>query len=358
MNPYRDKPDHQFWGKAVAWPLAAHVDPMSHGAKFKLDCQDVLATMGSCFAQHISRELMGQGFEFLNVEPAPQHMSIDAQRASGYGIFSGRYGNIYTVRQALQLFQRAFGELPLGEVPHVWAKADGRFVDAFRPAIEPKGYATVQEVLQAREQHLLAVRGLFTQATVFVFTLGLTEAWQHKPTGLVYPLAPGVAGGQFDEAVHGFVNFNVDEVRADLRGLIQKIQAVNAGAKIILTVSPVPLAATFEARHVLQSNTYSKSVLRIAAGEIAQANAHVEYFPSYEIITSPDLWGRYLEDDLRSVRPEGVAHVMRVFNRHFLKESPVRLALPQQGDQQATVDYSTVVCEEDLITESLKKSGY
>lgn len=357
MNPYRDKPAHQFWAQAVAWPAAAHIDPMAAGAKFKLNASDTVATMGSCFAQHISRELVGQGYAFLDAEPPPQDMPLQNRSAAGYGVFSARYGNVYTVRQALQLFQRAFGQLPQQDEQHVWpmTKVEGRFVDAFRPAIEPNGHATAQEVLQARQQHLQAVQAMFTGASVLVFTLGLTEAWLHKPTGMVYPLAPGVAGGQYSPELHQFVNFNVDEVRADLRTLVQSVLGVNAQAKIILTVSPVPLAATFEPRHVLQSNTYSKSVLRIAAGEVAQAFTQVEYFPSYEIITSPDLWGRYLEDDMRSVRPEGVAHVMRVFNKHFLPNTPT---LASAADPQNAVDYSTVVCEEDLITESLKKSGY
>ena len=34
----------------------------------------------------------------------------DLQAPHGYGIYSARFGNIYTARQLLQLIQRAYGE--------------------------------------------------------------------------------------------------------------------------------------------------------------------------------------------------------------------------------------------------------
>jgi hypothetical protein len=57
---------------------------------------------------------------------------------------------------------------------------------------------------------------------------------------------------------------------------------------VILTVSPVPLAATFTGRDVLVANMYSKSVLRAVAEEIRARFDFVDYFPSYEsVMLSP-----------------------------------------------------------------------
>jgi len=88
-----------------------------------------------------------------------------------------------------------------------------------------------------------------------------------------------------DPAAHEFVNFGVAEIVADMQLFVEKLLGVNPRAKMILTVSPVPLIATYEDRHVLVSNTYSKSVLRVAAEEISKRNPMCDYFPSYEIIT-------------------------------------------------------------------------
>src|SRR5205823_7433624 len=143
---------------------------------------------------------------------------------------------------------------------------------------------------------------MFEQLDVFTFTLGLTEAWCSKSDGAVFPLAPGVAGGEMDFGFYTFTNFTVDEVIADLNRFIRKLGDVNHRANVILTVSPVPLVATYEGRHVLQATTYSKAVLRVAAETIRKEHRNVDYFPSYEIITGQFNRGAYFEGDLRSVR--------------------------------------------------------
>jgi hypothetical protein len=87
---------------------------------------------------------------------------------------------------------------------------------------------------------------------------------------------------------------------------------------MILTVSPVPLVATAETDHVLTATVYSKSVLRAVAGELAAGDDCVAYFPSYELITGALARGQYFEENMRSVKPEGVAYVMQ----HFLEAHP------------------------------------
>jgi hypothetical protein len=170
----------------------------------------------------------------------------------------------------------------------------------------------------------------------------------------MFPLAPGVAGGEFVATTHEFVNFNISDVIEDLHQFIDLIHSKNPAIKIILTVSPVPLAATYENKHIMVSSTYSKSVLRVAASEIEAHYPFVTYFPSYEIITGPGQADRYFEDDLRQVTPEGVAHVMRIFQKHFI-DDPVGLN-PRKWDQSLNrelLNLSTVICDEEEIERSL-----
>ena len=127
-----------------------------------------------------------------------------------------------------------------------------------------------------------------------------------------------------DAAHHEFVNFGVKEVITDMRLFSERLRRVNPAARMIVTVSPVPLIATFEDRHVLVSTTASKSILRAAADEITRGDPASDYFPSYEIITRNYARGAYFEKDLRSVAPAGVRHVMRL----FFFTSRLRRALP------------------------------
>lgn len=348
-NPYASLPDHCFWSRGVTWVHPAQIDPMSH-APFMIAPTDRVATMGSCFAQHISRRLQAAGFNYFVPETAPEGMSETEAKAANYGVFSARYGNVYTVKQAVQLIERAFGEATYDEV---WELGD-RFVDPFRPQIQPKGFETREALEASRDAHLAAVRRVFEEADVLVFTLGLTEAWRSIKTGAVYPTAPGVAGGHFDPAEHEAVNYRVEEVIADLDLFITKARAVNPGVRIILTVSPVPLKATFEDRHVLQSTVYSKSVLRVAAQHAHDGYSDLVYFPSYEIITGPGSAGRYYAPDLREVRDVGVAHVMRIFEQHFIRGDTD--AAPAPIVVETLASHGDIVCDEDVIEAALELS--
>ena len=90
----------------------------------------------------------------------------------------------------------------------------------------------------------------------------------------------------------------------------------------MLTVSPVPLAATAEPGcHVLAATTYSKAVLRVAAETVWKRFDNVHYFPSYEIVTGAFNRGGYFAPDLRNVLEEGVEHVMRLFMVHATTEN-------------------------------------
>ena len=199
------------------------------------------------------------------------------------------------------------------------------------PRIQPKGFVSRTEARLDREQHLAAVRRAFEEMDVFVFTLGLTEAWEDVRDGAVFPLAPGVAAGRYDPGIHRFRNFGAPEVIEDLNRSIEAIRARNPRVRILLTVSPVPLNATALERHVLVSTTYSKAVLRVAAEEVCAAWPEVDYFPSYEIITAPQVRGRYYAADARTVLEEGVRHVMGVFFRHYTSTSvaPAEAAPPR-----------------------------
>jgi hypothetical protein len=348
VNPYKGLQPYQYWHSAIETQAAEAVDP-ALGTNFVVPREAKVATAGSCFAQHISRALHEHGFNYYVAEPAPAGLTAEP---AGYGVFSARYGNIYTARQLVQLFDRAVGDFLPEE--DAWQRADGRFVDPFRPRVEPQGFASLQALDADRNRHLAAVRDMFESLDFLVFTLGLTEAWVSRIDGAVFPLAPGVVADGLDGKRHAFVNFSVADTIEDLEAFVDRLKACNRHAQVILTVSPVPLAATYEARHVLTATTYSKSVLRAAAEEVARHHPQVHYFPAYEIITGAFNRGRYFDHDLRSVTPEGVGHVMRLFMAHCESAGvqPDKPAAPPSQTSALAADLARsfeVICDEDAI---------
>ena len=342
-NPYKNIANYCFWSRAMMRPAPGHIDPVVKSER--IHPGDKIATMGSCFAQHISRFLSALDYNFYIPESPPQDMPAKEAERLGFGVFSARYGNIYTVRQAVQLFDRAFGSFTPME--DAWRHGD-KWVDPYRPTVFPDGFTTRQEMQAERVAHFKHVRAVFEHSDWLVFTLGLTEAWRSKADGAIFPVVPGAFGGEYDPSRHAFVNFSISEVISDLQSFVEKLLTINPKLKFIFTVSPVSLIATYEDRHVLVSNTCSKSILRVAVDEIEKQYKSVFYFPSYEVITSPATQGWYYRDDLRQVTDIGVAHVMRLLKEHFLSEK-----LPDtSANQNAPTFFPTiddVLCDEELI---------
>lgn len=343
-SPYQKLGDHHFWRRAVAGVERFRFDPVV-SSRFSIGAQERVATAGSCFAQHISRRLSRIGFNY-QVTEAGEHLPPAQRKASNYGVFSARYGNLYTSRQLLQLFQACFEAREVAEP--VWLRPDGRHVDALRPQIEPDGFASEEEVLAERAVHLAAVRRMFEECDIFVFTLGLTETWRSRSDGTVYPLAPGVAGGDYDPSRHEFINLDIHDVMSDMETFLGGLRAVNPEVKVILTVSPVPLIATYEDRNVLVATTYSKSVLRVAADMLYRKYDWIEYFPSYEIIVGNYNNSAYFESDYRGVNSIGVDHAMRCFLAHY-----TTVPAPELPDGTPPVNFAAVsqdvVCDEEAI---------
>lgn len=348
-HPYSNLKKSQYWRRSIEKTPVEDVDPVLT-SRFKINKNSRVATAGSCFAQHISRTLSANGFNYYIPETGAP-LSAEEAVIRNFGIFSARYANIYTSSQLLQIFEEAFGLFVPSE-KH-WIRPDGKYVDPYRPQIEPDGFTSVSNLVQDRQEHLKHVRTMFEQLDVFVFTLGLTEAWRSKSDGAVFPIVPGVAGGIYNPDKYEFVNLETMNVINDLEKFISHLSAVNPKAKIILTVSPVPLVATYEPRHVLTSTTYSKSALRSAADAIVRRHPHCDYFPSYEIITGNYSRAQFYEDDLRSVTEAGVAKVMGLFMTHYADSNSTQphdaAELRSEELYKQALEQSSIVCEEELL---------
>ena len=356
-NPYSGLRPEGFWRTGVA---EAHPTSLRnlYSKKFAIEPTDRIVTAGSCFAQHVARHMRNRGYHIVDGEPLPFAIPEDLARSFGYLIYSGRYGNIYTARQFRQLLEDARRATTRPE--DVW-EDNGRFYDGLRPNVEPDGLDSPEEVQAHRAAHLSAMKKMFSEVDVLVFTLGLTEAWVNTSSGTVYPTCPGVVAGTYDPAKVAFKNFNVLEIYEDMKAIRAFLAKRNPNFRMILTVSPVPLTATASGDHVLAATTYSKSALRAVCGLLAQEFSDVDYFPSYEIITAPVSRGFFYEPNLRSVTELGVETVMSTFftehgdvlpaedagDREERGRRRKKRGQRQKGERRK--DKQDVVCEEAML---------
>lgn len=315
-HPYTNLPGIAFWKTGVAERDPNQID-LEWAPKASIRRNTKIITVGSCFAQHISKALRDEEFLWLDSEPAPANLPKEERAKDGYGVFSFRTGNIYTVALLKQWIQWALGESkPSQDVIF----EEGRYFDPFRPSLIEAGFSSAKGMLNARRATLDAISGCIKQADLFIFTLGLTEAWRDL-NGSVYPMCPGTIRGVFSAEQHRFHNYSAHEIERDLVAVFDLLRKINPALRFLLTVSPVPLTATASGQHVLTATTYSKSVLRAVAGELALTREDTDYFPAYELITAPAFKGRWFEENMRSVSPTGVAFVMRQFIKAITAET-------------------------------------
>lgn len=351
QNPYQTLDAKSFWSPAVAKRNLFDIQDL-WTAPYPIDQKTVIATYGSCFAQHFSRALVKRGFTWLDAEIAPRGLYPINANKFNYGVFSARTGNIYTTSLLKQWVEWALGH---SHPPEIYWESQGRFYDPFRPQIEPDGFASRDEMLASRAYTIKAFERTILESDLFVFTLGLTESWWDKSTGVEFPMCPGTVAGEFDPEQHIFQNQDYDFVYRNLKDAIDMIRAARPkGPSFLLTVSPVPLTATNSGNHVLVATMESKSILRAVAGKIARETENSSYFPSYEIINAPPYRATFFEPNMRSVNLNGVDHVMKTFFDGLPKDNASHPAIAAQDPDQTPISETPqtegdLICEEELL---------
>lgn len=333
-NPYKALPTKAFWRPFVSERSMFDITDLWQ-PKFEVRSRDKISTYGSCFAQHIGRALHSRGYNWLRTENPPKVLSEENRSLFNYDVFSSRTGNIYTTTLLKQWCEWVIS----GSHPtEVWEE-QGRFYDPFRPIVEPLGFDSVEEVITSRNETIKAFSKSIKECDIFVFTLGLTESWVNSATGVEYPMCPGTAAGRYDPDVHKFVNLDYEKIITSIAHAMEIMRSLNPEIKFILTVSPVPLTATYTSNNVLVATMESKSILRAVAGKLARGSDTVDYFPSYEIINSPTFRGSFFEPNGRNVNPYGVDFVMKNFFNTLNNSQPDNL----------TEALNEAKCEEEIL---------
>jgi hypothetical protein len=304
--------------------------------KFSLSRADKIASAGSCFAQRIAERLPQYGLTYFVAEAS----------AAPY---SARYGNVYSARQLAQLFGRAFGRFD--PLERAWETPEGRFLDPFRPSVEPGGFPSINALEADRRAHLAAVARLFTEVDVFVYTLGLTEIWSDARDGAVFPTCPGRGRGTYDPMRHVYSNLDVTDTCAALDSFLEALAEINRDARVILTVSPVAIAATMEPKHVVRASLTTKSILKIAAETTARRHANVDYFAAYDTVVANVGGERFFAPDGRHVRDEVADRIVRLLVESYFGLAEAEGPKASEAHLEAADD-----CDEDRLLKLLERN--
>lgn len=261
--------------------------------------QDDIFCVGSCFARNIERKLVERGYRVIShpnfAPPGKPFAAIP---------------HIYNIRSIVNEFR--WGLTDGGPDPEEAFVADeqGFLYDPHATVDTFRGPA---DVVRARRAGIRSnMRGART-CRILIITLGLVEVWYDRKTETY--INTTLPQFLIDREPERYV-LRVLDYQACLDGLEEFWQLLKQHGRpdveIFLSVSPVPLVATFTKDDVLVANTYSKATQMAAARDFASRHANVHYVPSFESVTNSSrklAW----KGDLRHVTDEVVGRVTGMF---------------------------------------------
>jgi hypothetical protein len=171
------------------------------------------------------------------------------------------------------------------------------------------------------EEHRVRLRDTLSRAEVLIVTLGIAEHWYDRVSGeAIWRVPPRSLNGRERFA------FRMSTAADSIEALetVDRLRRLHMpDQKILYTVSPQRLGATFRGMSPIVANVANKAVLRAAVDEFLgvhhdELNTTYFYFPAYEIVT--ELLRDPFEDNMH-LRDEAAAFVLDIFARYYIGES-------------------------------------
>ncbi len=279
--------------------------------KFKLRPQDKFYAIGSCFARGIEHMLVQRRIAVESVAPEFVNLQPVNKEVTGLG-FTNKY-NTFSILNELRWALDPEAVFPIDSIVQVTEST--WFDPHITPTLELAG---LQETLDRRAM-LQTVSKRIANCRAVIITLGLVEVWRDCEVDVYTNSTPARSVLKTQPKRYEFHVTSFAQNWANLEAIHALLtRYCHPEVRIVITVSPVPLMATFSKMDVVVANTYGKSLLRAVAQEWAATHVNVDYFPSYEIVQNSSraaVWER----DLRHVTRVGVQQIMELFLRNYLE---------------------------------------
>ena len=279
--------------------LSPYAQP--HGrAGFAIPPDAAIFATGSCFARNVEKSLK---FINFNVVSSPWTLPVPREGEEQSSLY-----NKYTIHSILNEFKWALSPTPVDHAQYIVADKKGLYHD-----LNVTSHADVTGTLEEMTAFRAAFNATFAAAAtadVIIVTLGMVECWYDTVTQTYLNVMPpkSLIAHHPDRFQFRVLDYNdILAALSELHAIISRDR--DTPPNIIVTVSPVGLAATFRPDDVLVANCYSKSVQR-AAVEAFTMTHDAHYFPSYEYVTLTDSKFAWADRDFRHVRQETVDRIM------------------------------------------------
>jgi GSCFA family len=279
-------------------------------ATFRLDPGDTVFTIGSCFARNVEEHLVRLGMRVPTLEFS---VPMDERQGPRTNSILNKY-TLPAIATELRLALALEGPeaRTLIDEPEPGQWIDLQLASKKRVSRD-RALARRSEVTQLFEQAFAA--------DVIVLTLGQIECWYDAVAGVhINQFPPGHLARANPERFW-FERLSLEDNLAWLRWVVGVLQGNGSTKRIIVTVSPVPMTATFQGGDVLQQYVYGKSVLRVVAETLVAEHDGVDYFPAFEAALLSDRHLVWSNDGLH-VKDGFVGSVVEQLVATYMAEAP------------------------------------
>lgn len=283
-----------------------------------IDRDTRITAFGSCFAENISNWLSRRSFNVLN-KSNPASTAYVVRMGEGMV-------NTFVIRQQFE-----------------WAWENQTFQESLWHGYDAEEYGYDEEVR-------LETKAIFDATDVFILTFGLSEVWYDEVTGNVFWRTVPIDA--YDPKRHKFRVSTVEENCANILAIQRLISKHRPDAKTIVTLSPIPLIATFRNAACLTANSVSKSTLRVAIDQAMREGADdkLYYWPSYELVA--DVFHLPYKSDRRHIRADVIEYILKLFEATWCSDSEIDEAEILEAFVKAKV---AARCLTDDLTPVLKR---
>ncbi len=143
------------------------------------------------------------------------------------------------------------------------------------------------------------------EAEWIIFSFGTSYVFKLKSQNRIVANCHKLPASEFDRSL-----LSVEEIAEEFHTTYNSIKAINANAKIIVTLSPVR-----HIRDTLELNSVSKSILRLACHQIQSEHSDVFYFPAYEIMMDDLRDYRFFNQDMLHPNQSAIDYIWEIFKK-------------------------------------------
>ncbi len=276
---------------------------------FEIGAEDTIFAIGSCFARNVEKALEAAGKRVLSRE-------FDLGEIGESLEDSANLFNKYSIHSVYNEIKWALERDSFPGEDIIYDIGNGRYVDAQLGMAKLE--FPLETILAFRHRYLDAMTAV-VDADVIILTLGYVETWFDTKLGIYLNVAPPSQVIKAEPERFEFRVLSYGDIIAALEALhALLLKHRKKPMKMLITVSPVPLLATFRNMDVLVANAYSKSVQRAALDEFLLDKTGVDYFPSYEFVTLSNPTVVWHRGDYRHVSHDIINLIMSNVLTHYV----------------------------------------